>query len=214
MSKAVAPVIVDWKSTHPLLRFASFDNVQISESIAVKTPIFPFQGNPGWNLTTAMADDAIRYMRELKEVAPDKPFHHYPPVTALTDQDKQQLAAMVQSRVDAFKPDFGAFLKLVLETKPDARVADIRKAKCLDKAYAAGVRMTAPAADQLEFVTTGQPEVVVGRKGGDLFSADRKAFEKIKGDDAQMCAGMVLGMVYPPRLIAVRGPDGTWSIPY
>ncbi len=40
MSKAVAPVIVDWKSTHPLLRFASFDNVQISESIAVKTPIW------------------------------------------------------------------------------------------------------------------------------------------------------------------------------
>ena len=40
LGRAVAPVIVDWKSTHPLLRFASFDNVQISESIAVKTPIW------------------------------------------------------------------------------------------------------------------------------------------------------------------------------
>ncbi|WP_406855164.1 arylsulfatase [Alsobacter sp. KACC 23698] len=41
------------------------------------TPIFPFQGNPGWNLTTAMADEAINYMKELKEVAPDKPFFVY-----------------------------------------------------------------------------------------------------------------------------------------
>src|SRR5262249_19807038 len=33
-----APVIVDWKNSHPLLRFASFDNVQIAESLAVKPP--------------------------------------------------------------------------------------------------------------------------------------------------------------------------------
>ena len=26
------------------------------------TAIYPFQGNPGWNLTTALADDAIQYM--------------------------------------------------------------------------------------------------------------------------------------------------------
>lgn len=32
------PPIVDWKATHPLLRFASFDNVQIGETIAIKTP--------------------------------------------------------------------------------------------------------------------------------------------------------------------------------
>src|SRR6266403_3451216 len=38
------------------------------------TAIYPFQGNPGWNLTTAMADDAIQYMKQLKEIAPDKPF--------------------------------------------------------------------------------------------------------------------------------------------
>ena len=34
------------------------------------TAIYPFQGNPGWNLTTAMADEAIQYMKRLKEVAP------------------------------------------------------------------------------------------------------------------------------------------------
>lgn len=39
--------------------------------------IYPFEGKPDWNLTTAMADEAIHYMTELKEVAPDKPFFVY-----------------------------------------------------------------------------------------------------------------------------------------
>jgi Ca-activated chloride channel family protein len=38
IGKISSPGIVDWKNTHPLLRFASFDNVQIAESMAVKTP--------------------------------------------------------------------------------------------------------------------------------------------------------------------------------
>jgi len=41
------------------------------------TAIYPFQGNPGWNLETAMADEAIQYMKELKELAPGKPFFIY-----------------------------------------------------------------------------------------------------------------------------------------
>src|SRR5206468_4513963 len=41
------------------------------------TAIYPFQGNPGWNLTTAMADDAIAYMKQLSEIAPEKPFFVY-----------------------------------------------------------------------------------------------------------------------------------------
>jgi len=41
------------------------------------TQIYPCEGKPGWNLTTAMADEAIQYMKELKEVAPGKPFLVY-----------------------------------------------------------------------------------------------------------------------------------------
>ena len=41
------------------------------------TAIYPFEGNPGWNLTNAMADDAIQHMKELKALAPDKPFFVY-----------------------------------------------------------------------------------------------------------------------------------------
>ena len=33
-----SPPIVDWKSTHPLLRYASFDNVQVAQSLSAKTP--------------------------------------------------------------------------------------------------------------------------------------------------------------------------------
>ena len=41
------------------------------------TAIYPFLNNPGWNLETAMADEAIQYMKQLKEVAPAKPWLVY-----------------------------------------------------------------------------------------------------------------------------------------
>ena len=41
------------------------------------TAIYPFEGKPGWNLTTAMADEAIQYMKQMKEIAPEKPFLVY-----------------------------------------------------------------------------------------------------------------------------------------
>ena len=41
------------------------------------TPIYPFVGNPGWNLTTAMADEAIGYINRMNALAPDKPFFVY-----------------------------------------------------------------------------------------------------------------------------------------
>jgi arylsulfatase A-like enzyme len=41
------------------------------------TQVFPWVGHPGYNLITDMADDAIRYMRELNASAPDMPFFLY-----------------------------------------------------------------------------------------------------------------------------------------
>jgi len=38
------------------------------------TAIYPFQGDPSWNLETAMAEEAIQHIKQLKEIAPDKPF--------------------------------------------------------------------------------------------------------------------------------------------
>ena len=41
------------------------------------TPVFPWLGKPGYNLTTDLADDAIKYMSGLNAAAPDKPFFVY-----------------------------------------------------------------------------------------------------------------------------------------
>jgi arylsulfatase len=41
------------------------------------TQIYPFLNNPGWNLITAEADDAIRQIETLNSVAPSKPFFVY-----------------------------------------------------------------------------------------------------------------------------------------
>lgn len=44
------------------------------------TQIYPFAGKPGWNLVTAMADDAIDYMTRIHQTDPSKPiFIKYAP---------------------------------------------------------------------------------------------------------------------------------------
>jgi hypothetical protein len=41
------------------------------------TPINPYVGHPGWNLTTAMADDAIHWLNQLNDINPSLPFFLY-----------------------------------------------------------------------------------------------------------------------------------------
>jgi len=41
------------------------------------TAIYPFLNSPGWNLETAMADEAIQHIKQLKEIAPGKPWFVY-----------------------------------------------------------------------------------------------------------------------------------------
>jgi arylsulfatase A-like enzyme len=41
------------------------------------TQIYPYYGKPGWNLITAMADDAIAYMRRINALAPEQPWFIY-----------------------------------------------------------------------------------------------------------------------------------------
>ncbi len=54
VSSVEGPVIVDWKSTHPLLRYAGFDNVQIVQSL---TPD-PSIGTPPWAIAILEAPQA------------------------------------------------------------------------------------------------------------------------------------------------------------
>ena len=41
------------------------------------TAIYPYVGKPGWNLTTAMADDAIQYLQQMNDLDPQKKFFLY-----------------------------------------------------------------------------------------------------------------------------------------
>ncbi|WP_208245227.1 arylsulfatase (plasmid) [Rhizobium sp. T1470] len=41
------------------------------------TQIFPWEDQPGYNLTTAMADEAINYLRQTNAATPEKPFFLY-----------------------------------------------------------------------------------------------------------------------------------------
>jgi hypothetical protein len=148
------------------------------------------------------------------DFAKDQAWHHYPAVTSLDDADKAKLVALLEERASWFEPDF-AKVYAALATNEHLKVADVKQLKCLDAVYAEGLRLKVPPVAQLEFVTTGNPEVVVRRKGGDmLYDADTSVFDRIEDDDVQMCAGVALVAVYPPHLIAVRGPDGAWRVAY
>jgi arylsulfatase len=41
------------------------------------SPIYPYLGKPGWNLTTAQADEAVHWLNQLNDIAPEKPFFCY-----------------------------------------------------------------------------------------------------------------------------------------
>jgi arylsulfatase A-like enzyme len=41
------------------------------------TALYPYVGHPGWNLTTAMADDAVRWLSQLNDINSSMPFFLY-----------------------------------------------------------------------------------------------------------------------------------------
>ena len=148
------------------------------------------------------------------DFAADLPWHHYAPVTALSNEDKGRLLALLKARADAFKPKFDPVYAL-LGAVDGIDVAQMRKAHCPDKAYSAGMRVGPPAADQVEFVLTGHPEVLMQAKGESLYAVDMELLQKrIKDEKTQFCAGAVLSAVYGPRAAAVHEPGGDWKIVY
>jgi hypothetical protein len=65
------------------------------------TAIYPYVGNPGWNLITAQADDAIEYLKRITAINSEQPFfiyyvpgavHAAAPPDAGVDQEDQRYA--------------------------------------------------------------------------------------------------------------------------
>src|SRR6266550_3893207 len=63
--------------------------------------------------------------------AADLSWRHYPVVTAVSDEDRKRLAALVKPRTEAFKPNFAAAYQLFKANK-NIELAEIQKLKCLD----------------------------------------------------------------------------------
>jgi hypothetical protein len=161
------------------------------------------------------ATGKVVFQREfVADFAADLPWHHYPPVASLRDEDKKSLALLVKKRAEAFRPGFAEIYELLAKDR-SLDLNEMKKAGCLDQAYAAGIRVATPARDQLEFAMTGNPEVVVGLKDGTaLYPFDENSFSRIKSDEARMCAAIALSMAFPPRLVVVRSPTGAWEVAY
>ena len=66
------------------------------------TPIYPWVGKTDYNLTTDMADEAIRYMRDLNASAPDQPFFVYyvPGGTHSPHQPKREWVEKFKGKFD------------------------------------------------------------------------------------------------------------------
>ncbi len=64
--------------------------------------VTPWIGHPGYNLTTDLADDAIRYMRDLNAAAPEKPFFLYyvPGGSHSPHQPKEEWIAKFKGKFD------------------------------------------------------------------------------------------------------------------
>jgi len=161
------------------------------------------------------ASGRVVFEREfVADFAADLPWHHYPAVKSLSDDDRTALAKIIKERADSFKPEFATAYRM-LEGNRNIDLAGIKKTRCLNKGYAAGIRVGTCLQDQLDFVTTGNPEVVVRCKSGDLFfPLDPKALDRIKEDEVQMCIMMVFSALYPQRLVVVRSASGKWEVAY
>jgi len=180
------------------------------------------QGGAGHGKATNQSDEGVDnkqgkgkvvFEREfVADFAADRPWHHYPSVDKLSDADQEQLSALVNARAAIFKPDF-ADLYALLKKNDKIDSAAVQKAKCLDRAYAAGIRIVPAPTDQVEVLITGGPAVVIAAKGGNLFVPENpSAFGKITDQGAQMCLSAALMAAYPPRLVAVKAPPGIWEV--
>jgi len=70
--------MADWNGFDYVYGFVGGDANQWQPNLFRNTTaIYPYYGHPGWNLVTAMADDAIEYLRRITAINPDQPFFIY-----------------------------------------------------------------------------------------------------------------------------------------
>jgi hypothetical protein len=220
LRKGKNTIRIEFEPTSPKAPYrAQLRWAQVTDQTAVRTEDSPGRlsetNQTGEGVDDRKATGRVVFEREfVADFAKDLPWHHYPAVTALSDDDRKALAKVVKNRADWFKPDFAAAYRM-LQSIQHIDVPGMKKMKCLPKGYAAGVRVGFLPIDQLDFVTTGNPEVVIRAKAHELFfPLDPSAFDRIKDDEVQRSVMFVFSLLYPPRLVVVRSKSGTWEVAY
>lgn len=150
----------------------------------------------------------------IADFAADLPWHHNPPIKSLNLKDLESLRALVRERLAAFEPDF-ARVYAMMEGKEGIDVAKVKEMKCLDAAYAAGVRMAAPDDHNIDFLLSGNPEVMIRAKDGLLYRpADPATINTITDPAMRSCLETAIAAAFPARFAVVRNAAGGWEIVY
>ena len=72
--------------------------------------------------TKASQGKAIFEKEFAGDFASELPWHKYPAVASLSDDDKQKLIALIKERADAFKPKFDSIYQ-ILGTRPEVQAS-------------------------------------------------------------------------------------------
>lgn len=149
-----------------------------------------------------------------------EPWHEVPAVTALAPDDRAVILDLIRRRAALFAQDFAAAHSHLASLPRDGGITldvpEIRRLACLEAGYAAGMRVAAPAEADLQLVTTNSPVVVARGTGEFLFRfpnepgmAERYAAIP---NDKGFCLAISFNMLFPKRLLLVKGVDGQWQM--
>ncbi len=149
-----------------------------------------------------------------------EPWHSDPPVVTLEPADRAAIQGLLARRAALFAPDFSAAYAYLAALPTDRGlrldVPAMRRERCLERGHDAGVRVLAPAPDQVRLITTDSPVVVARGGGPSLFPLANLPGSEARlaalPDDVGLCVAVVTGVLSPSQLLLVKGPDGQWRL--
>jgi hypothetical protein len=149
-----------------------------------------------------------------------EPWHAAPAVTALTPADRAAILELLRQRAALFSPNFEAAYRFLASRPKDQGISldmpEVRRLGCLEAGYTSGMRVAAPADADLKLITTDSPVVVARGVGDFLMSFPHqpgmaKRYEALPNDQG-FCLAITFNMLFPKRMLLVKGMDGQWQI--
>ncbi len=178
------------------------------------TQIFPWLDQPGYNLTTGMADDAIDYLRQTDAAAPDKPFllYYAPGGTHAPHQPTPEWSAKFKGKFDmgwnAMRDEIFANQKrlgvIPESTKLTPWPDDLPKWDTLDADSEEALRPPGRGLRRLRRLHR-QRDRPGDRRGAPPGQARQHLIIYIEGDNGTSAEGSTLGT--PFDLAAIQGID-------